>query len=390
MSRGILTLSHLYPSSEYPSLGPFVRDEVTELAKRHTVAVVSPLPRRIHVPLVTTRKEPLPRMWSTEGDVEVVRPRLPAVPLGGLFVESRLWASRLAPLLCDVYRRISGELIHAHFAMPDGFAAARYASRARVPFVLTIRGSDVMVFGSRRSLRGTLKETFDGARAVIAVSDELANRAEQLGAESERIHVIPGGVPFGASIARDEARERLRVAGDVVCVLWIGGLVPVKQPLHAIEAFEHLVRSGMSEPLLVMIGDGPLRHEVRAFIGNRGLDHRVRLVGGCSRERVWTWQCAADALINSSRSEGTPISVLEALGAGTPVVGYPVGGVGAAVVAVGGGRVTKERTPQALANAVAEELGRNRNRERLARDARARFDIAVTGRALEMIYEAVV
>jgi glycosyltransferase involved in cell wall biosynthesis len=141
--------------------------------------------------------------------------------------------------------------------------------------------------------------------------------------------------------------------------------------------------------VLVMIGDGPLRHELAETVRRRGLEPTVRLLGLCPRERVWEWQCAADVLVNSSRSEGTPLAPLEALGAGTPVVAYDVGGIAASLAAVSGGRVAAERTSRALAEAVAAELAAPRDRARLAREARAQFDIARTCDAIEQVYAEV-
>lgn len=388
MGRNVLTLSHLYPSPAHPGWGPFVRDEVLELARRNTMAVVAPLPwHRRPSSEEARRVGAVPRV-SMEDGIRVVRPRLPGIPVGGRIIEPWLWALRLRPLLRRVYREMDGDLVHAHFALPDGFAAARYASRAQVPLVLTVWGSDVMQLGRRRSLRGLLRRTFDEARAIIAVSEELADRAESLGARSDQLRVIPGGVPYLPAIPRDEARARLDV-GAAICILWVGGLVPVKQPLQALEAFEYLDAAHTRDMLFVMIGDGPLRREVHEHVRRRNLERRVRLVGHCEREQVWIWQCAADVLVNSSRSEGTPIAVLEALGAGTLVAGYPVGGVGAALDAVAGGTLAAEKTPRALAEAISEVLDAGRTREHLARAARARFNIAETARAIESVYEAV-
>jgi glycosyltransferase involved in cell wall biosynthesis len=256
-----------------------------------------------------------------------------------------------------------------------------------VPLVLSIWGSDVMQFGSRHSLRASLRRTFDEARAIIAVSEELAERAGSLGAAADRLRVIPGGVPFHPLLRRADARERVGVGSDAVCILWVGGFVPVKQPLHAVAAFENFTATGANAALLVMIGDGPLIRDVRQFIRRKGLN--VRLVGYQPREEVWRWHCAADVLLNSSYTEGTPLTVLEALGAGTPVAAYPLSGISTAVESVAGGTLALERAPRALAGALAAELATERDRGQLAERARAQFDIAGTGRDIEAVYDAV-
>ena len=381
MPRNILTVSHLYPSPAFPGLGTFVRDEVIELARGNNVVVVAPLRAAGGGPSVPSDVE--------EDGVRVVRPRFPGIPIGGRIVEPRLWATRLRPLLRGLYEEMDGDLVHAHFALPDGFAAARFSSRQSTPLVLTIRGSDVFVLGARRIARGDLRRTLARTRAVIAVSDELAERAAWLGVPSEWIHVIPGGVPYRPREDRQEARSRLGVDEDALCILWVGRLVSVKQPLDAIRAFAALEASlPRRNAMLVMIGEGPLAAQVSQAVRHEGRD-RVRLLGYQSREDVWTWQCASDLLLNSSRSEGTPIAVLEALGAGTPVVAYPLSGVRAVLAAVAGGTTALDSTPQALAAAISIELEEARDRTAVADRARMRFDIARACREVEDVYETV-
>jgi teichuronic acid biosynthesis glycosyltransferase TuaC len=390
VGRRVLVLSNLYPSSAFPGSGPFVRDQVRELARRNTLAVVAPL--RIAPLNVQTARRVLavPRL-TTEDGIPVTRPWFPGIAVGGYTIEPRLWALRLRPLLRRIYDELRGELVHAHFALPDGYAAARFATADRVPLVVTLWGSDILQLGRSRRLRRFLTRTFLEARAIVAVSSQLAERAEALGAPAQRLHVIPGGVPYRPALRLEDARARLGLDAAAVCFLWVGGLVPVKQPLEAIRAFAEL-RSragGERELLLVVLGEGPLRDEVRDLVRRAGLDGAVRVAGHTSRDTVWTWQCAADVLVNSSRSEGTPLAVLEALGAGTPVVGYPLPGVQAAVEAVNGGRVAAESTPDALAAAILDELALGRDRDQLACESRRHFDIAHGCRALEEVYEAV-
>jgi glycosyltransferase involved in cell wall biosynthesis len=319
----------------------------------------------------------------------VFRPRLPSIPLGGRFIEHRMWAIRLLPELRAVGRELECQIVHAHFALPDGHAAAEFAIRAQVPFVLTVRGDDVLVFGERFYTRTVLKRTFKHADAVIAVSEELAERATTLGARSDSTWVIPGGVPYRPAGTRNEIRESLGLARETVCILWVGGLVPVKQPLDAVAAFRLLLAQLQElDAVLVVIGDGALASDLRIAV--RGsLAASVRLLGYRPREEVWRWQCAADVLINTSRSEGTPIAALEAQGAGTPVIGYPLSGLGSVVDSLSGGALAAEATPAALAHAIAVELETPRDRDALACAARERYGIDRVGKEIDRVYESV-
>jgi glycosyltransferase involved in cell wall biosynthesis len=385
--HSVLTLSHLFPSEGSPGVGPFVRDQVAELAKRNRMTVVAPVrrPFGLRRPLANQDEGLRP-----EGEIQVARPRLPSIPVGGLLVESPLWATRLAPLLRTLSRDFEIDLVHAHFGLPDGYAAACFANDVRVPLVVTLLGSDALIFGAKRRLRPLFKRTFDQAGAIIAVSAEVGHRAKELGAPQGRIKVIPYGVPFRPSLSRVEARANLGLEDGVTCVLWVGRLAPVKQPGDAILAFKQFVQLGHERSVLVMLGDGPLRGRMTALVREVGLDRSIRLMGYVPDDQVWLWQSAADISLISSRSEGTPLTLLESLGAGTPAAVYRVGGVPDALGLVSGGVVAGDQTPEELARAMDDVLARPLDRMRLAERARESFDISVTAAAIERLYASLV
>jgi len=390
-SLSVLTLSHLYPSTVYPNLGPFVRDEVLELAKRHRIHVISPLGVPLRRPSFA-RRVIASRGLSIEDEVPVTRPLILTPPLGGLRIAGPLWAHRLDRPLRHAYREMRADLVHAHFALPDGFAASRFAQRERAPLVLTVRGSDVLVLGRQAGGRELLVRTLAQANAIISVSDELAKGVEEFGARPEIVEVIRGGIPYEPALGRESARHRLGIPEEDVCILWVGGLVPVKQPIDAIRAFGLLDEDRLTgrKARLVMIGDGPLRGTVADLLRRSNLEGAVQLTGYVSRRDVWAWMSAADVLVNSSSSEGTPMAVLEALGAGTPIAAYPLPGVRAVVEAVDGGVIAAGGTPQDLAAAIGAELAIARDRSRVAAAAREHFDIVRVAEAIEDVYARVV
>jgi teichuronic acid biosynthesis glycosyltransferase TuaC len=386
-----LVLSHLYPSTAFPALGPFVKDEVVELAKRNRIAVMAPLAVPSLRNDVLRRLRAVPASTLDSG-VPVVRPRIVALPVGGTLAEPPLWSLCLRKPLTALADHLRADLIHAHFALPDGFAAARFAARRNIPFVLTVRGSDVIASSRRAASRRFLRQTLIAADAVVAVSQDLAERVASFGVASERIQVV-AGVHYPAPLSRAAARRRLGVPDEAVVIVWIGGLVRVKQPLEAIRAFEIVrTQSDLRDGLLrlVMLGDGPLRGDVDSYIESRNLQGFVHAYGHIVRESVWMWQSAADVLLNSSSSEGTPAAVLEAVGAGTSVAAFPLAGIAAVTEAVEGGSVADSMSTPALADALGRELSKTRNRRALARRARARYDIAHAAAAVEAIYAGVV
>lgn len=166
--------------------------------------------------------------------------------------------------------------------------------------------------------------------AVVAVSGELARTLRAAGVE--RVRTIPNGTPLeGATTEAGEARRELGVPGDAFHVGWVGRLSPEKGPDLFLEA---LARLGAEIPLAAsVIGEGGMRAELERLAVRLGLEGRVRFVGRVDdAARLFP---AFDAFVLSSRREGTPISLLEAIAAGTPVVASRVGGVPVAAGAHG-------------------------------------------------------
>jgi glycosyltransferase involved in cell wall biosynthesis len=361
--RTVLVLSHLFPSSAAPGSGPFVANEVAHLAEFEDVVVVAPVRRIPPLPVAAWKQEREVPFDSVSGGIRVIRPRVLAFPFGGLWAETVLWPRQLRAVVTRLAAEKNASLIHAHFGVPDGWAALQLSRELGVPFVVTLHGSDALVLSRKRSVERLLSEVVRGASRVIAVSSEIADRAIELGARSDKVIVQPCGVPAVISDATDHgaARETLGLLGSEQWILWVGALVDVKQPLHIVDAF---ARIAMERPntRLAMVGDGPLRADVDARIAGHGLRERVRRCGHLGRDDVALWQHAADVFCNTSRSEGTPVALMEAAVCGTPVVAYGVGGI-PGVVAPEIGRLTRTRQPSELARELSIELSRPRDRD---------------------------
>src|SRR5690606_10023317 len=124
-------------------------------------------------------------------------------------------------------------------------------------------------------------------------------------------------------------------------------LEPPKDPLTAIAA---LARLRELDWRCEFIGDGPLRPEVEAALRGSGIEDRVELLG--ARDDVPERLAAAQLFLLSSRREGFPVSVLEAMRAGLPVVASDVGGIGEALTP-GCGSLVEPGSAAVLADALA-------------------------------------
>jgi glycosyltransferase involved in cell wall biosynthesis len=153
---------------------------------------------------------------------------------------------------------------------------------------------------------------------IIAVSNVEAEHAVAIGIERSKVEVIANGIEAYEPLRRSEAREQLGLPEDVFVIGFVGRLSAQKGPDQAVAVLRAL--GGADRAVLAIIGDGELRPEVEALAANSGY---VLLAGGRPARPLYP---AFDCLLCTSRYEGMPVTFLEALNCGVPIVTYPVGG----------------------------------------------------------------
>lgn len=241
------------------------------------------------------------------------------------------------------------DIVHSHGYRPDLLGSA-IARSLGIPTVTTIHGQTFM--GGRTIIYEWFQwRAFRHFDAVIAVSSRLRDRALSHGVSGDRVHLIrnawPGGVTFAT---REAARKELGLPAVGTVVGWIGRMVSVKGGdvfLRALAALQ------VPQASAVLIGDGPDRSSLELLAAELGLEGKVRFVGGI--DGAARLLPAFDVFVLSSRSEGTPIALLEAMAAGVPIVASQVGGV-PDVVGGGAAELVPSDDPDALAVALRRVL----------------------------------
>jgi glycosyltransferase involved in cell wall biosynthesis len=246
---------------------------------------------------------------------------------------------------CTTFR---AEVAHTHGHRPD-IVDGPAAQRRGVPTVSTIHGfthagwrKPVYRFLQLRALRR--------ADAVVAVSRPIVDILRRGGVAPERTHFIrnaylpPAGPP---PLAREAARAALGLDPAAFVVGWVGRLSHEKGADVLVDA---LVALADPTILAAIVGTGREHDALVARAGAHGLDGRLWWAGHVpAAHRVIT---AFDALVLSSRSEGTPIVLFEAMAAGVPIIAAAVGGV-PDVVSPAEALLVAPENPGALAEAIA-------------------------------------
>jgi glycosyltransferase involved in cell wall biosynthesis len=269
--------------------------------------------------------------------------------------------ARSLTTLARLIRRYRPDVIHTHQSKAGliGRSAALLAdpgARRVHTFHGTIFGG---YFGSRTTGAFIRAERFLGHRTdrVVALSgtqrDELL---EHRIAPPGRISVVPLGLDldrFGG-LDRAAARRALGMAPDAQHVVWLGRLAPIKRVDRLLDAFARVHRR-LPGAHLTIVGDGGLRPELEAQARATGIAAAVTFAGWSTEAA--SWYAAADVVVLTSDSEGTPLTLIEAAAAGRPVVSTAVGGVSDIVEDGRTGSLVPVDDTTALAERMIELLG---------------------------------
>ena len=318
---------------------------------------------QVLVAMVVTSADPI-REWVEELRASAVTVEVLVIP-GLAYARERAWVAAL----CERFRP---DVMHTHGFRPD-IVDAGVARRFGVPVVTTVHGT------TGNSLRTRIHE-WVGIRvlrhleAVVAVSRALGQRLERHGVPSARLHVVPNAWRSpGRPAERGVARQQLGCAADEFALGWVGRLSPEKGADVMIDAMAELRDLPVK---LTIIGDGPERRELEARAAARNVADRIRWTGVLpNAARLYR---AFDAWILSSRTEGTPIALFEAMAAEVPIVATSVGGVPDVIGDAEASLIPPEQ-PALLARAIRQVHGdiaaaqarARRARERLERDYRS-------------------
>jgi glycosyltransferase involved in cell wall biosynthesis len=221
-----------------------------------------------------------------------------------------------------------------------------------------------------------------GLAAAVAIADEQIPVLLQLGFRPERITVIPNGIePLAPQRPAAETRRRLALPDGAFVAVLVATLRPEKR----VGAFIGAVTAAHAqEPRVrgIVVGGGPDLAAARAAAA--GTDGIVSVVGEV--DDVSDVMAAADVVCLTSRAEGLPLVVLEAMSLGRPVLAPAVGGLVAAVENGVSGVLVPAEDDAAFAEALAG-LARDETLVRsLGAAARARFEDRYTVERMTVAY----
>jgi glycosyltransferase involved in cell wall biosynthesis len=195
-------------------------------------------------------------------------------------------------------------------------------------YTIIIHGGGLKVW----KFRAPFLWLFKHADNVVGVSDRIS--VEYGNRTGQNVITIPPLIPFVISeLDKKEARSMFDLPTTATIILMVGSLTDIKCTDTTIQALAHLGNESLNKHniFLVLAGDGAKRPEFEEEARKLHVSERVRFLGNVPREDVKYLYRAADFYVMASKFEGTPISMLEAMANGLPIIGSDAPGINALV-----------------------------------------------------------
>jgi glycosyltransferase involved in cell wall biosynthesis len=365
----ILIVASWFPRADSPFNGVFIAEQARALAREHEVTVLAP--------------EVLPAGAQRRREVEpfdgyrCVRLGLPARNL--------LHHLDYARAIVAEAKAVEAEVIHAHVALPGGFAAVLAGQWMRRPTIITEhRGPFSALMRTPRD-RFKVRYALERANAVIAVSSALADQMRSYGIERP-IRVVPNVVDMD----RFRVETPLRLVGAPFRLLFAGILRDHNKNLPLLLRSLARLTDGGGDYRLTIVGDGEVRRECEEMAYELGIAENCHFRGALAPDALASEMSKCDLFVLPSRAETFGVVAAEAMAAGRPVVATRSGGP-EDFVAPETGILVPSDDEEAMAEAIREvcaHLDRYRP-ENISDYARRRFSHQAVATQLTEIYEEI-
>ncbi|MFT7611525.1 MAG: N-acetyl-alpha-D-glucosaminyl L-malate synthase BshA [Parvicellaceae bacterium] len=235
----------------------------------------------------------------------------------------------LTSKLVNVVKYEKLDILHVHYAIPHASAAymAQQILKSQgisIPFITTLHGTDITLVGKDSSFEPVIKFAINNSNAVTAVSESLKRDTEEYFNITRDIHVIPNFVRLEnySSGKGDVSRSTYAPNGEKI-ITHISNFRKVKRIPDIIIAFKKILDS--TPAILLLIGDGPERHNVEQICRKQGVCDKIHFLGSIKHpEEVLQ---VSDLFMLPSETESFGLAALEAMASSVPVIASNAGGI---------------------------------------------------------------
>lgn len=292
-----------------------------------------------------------------------------------------------------VIKKNHPDLIHANWAFPQGFIAYVASLLVKIPYIITVRGSDIQAINNY-CYRLIVKQALKKSRWIVATSPALAQDVVSIYKVSpEKVKIITSGVDLKLFSKRPGTKTEVKKSSKTgnKFILFVGRITPVKQLDVLLKALPGII-SRFPQTELLVAGEGPLMSEMKDLAQKLGVEESVEFLGNVSQQKLVSYYNNCDIYALVSRNEGTPGSLMEAMAIGTAIVVSNYRGVDYAIRNYKNGLVVPVgdvgKTAEAICKLLTDDLLRQRLGAQAQQDAK-KFNIESVINKYQEIYQTI-
>ena len=327
--KKILAISYLFPNSEKPNHGIFVYNRLNAMAKYADVTVINPIPWSPLHSFIDKFKHLRNIPAKTQrGNLTIYHPRYLSIPGYAKGIEIPTYRSAVKKVINEI--GFDFDLIDLHWTFPDLPTGDYLSNRHGVPYRVTLRGMEAFHIQDGDVRQASVAQYLNKVDSIISLSTEMANQAISMGVSPEKVTVIRNGVDTEMFYYKpiEESRALLKLPKEHRIVLGVGSLIHRKGFDVVIKAMAEIESKEKLFHFYILGSEGPegdYRSELKKLVREKELENFVHFVGAVPNETLVDWYNAADVFCLSSRGEGSPNVLTEALACGCSAVSTKVG-----------------------------------------------------------------
>jgi len=315
----------MYPSNFNEIGGIFVHQQVKELKKQGCeVIVISPVPWTPFPIKYLSQKwrkySEIPKKEILDG-IEIYYPRYLTFPRALFFTSSgkRMhWG--IKKIVAKIYKNFKFDIIHAHVALPDGYAGMMLAKKYKKPLIVTIHGQDFyQTIYKNKKCKKNIEKVINFSKKTIVVSNQLKKIGEKkLKIESAKLVVVPNGIDLNDIHPQNENDFSDKYQNKKI-ILSVSYLIKRKGVDYNIKAIAKLIDK-YPDIICLVIGDGEERKNLEELVQKMNLKKYVKFLGQLPHDEAMEYISICDIFSLPSWDEGFGIVYIEAMAHGKPAI----------------------------------------------------------------------